>query len=120
MERRARQGWAFVALDLGVDTSTAAGELVASVMVNVAQWERRAIGERTRAALAARRAAGVQLGRPRTLPDKVRHRIVQSRERGDTYRAIAARLNGEGVPTAQGGAQWHAATVRKVALSHAA
>ena len=58
LEQARREKWALVALDLGIDTTTSAGELVASVMASVAAWEGRVIGERTRDALAARRAAG--------------------------------------------------------------
>ena len=36
-----------------VDTSTAAGRLVLNVLMSVSQWEREAIGERTRAAITA-------------------------------------------------------------------
>ena len=41
MERARRQGWALVALDLGVDTSTPAGEMMANVLATFAQFERR-------------------------------------------------------------------------------
>jgi DNA invertase Pin-like site-specific DNA recombinase len=57
-------GWFIVALDLGVDTSTPTGELVANIMVSVSQWERRIIGQRTKEALAERKANGQTLGRP--------------------------------------------------------
>jgi DNA invertase Pin-like site-specific DNA recombinase len=107
--------WAPVVLDLGVDTTTPAGELVASVMVSVAQWERRAIGQRTKEALAAKKAQGATLGRPRQLPDAVRKRIVRMRQGGMTLRAIAEALNSKDVPTAQGGTRWYASTVKKVA-----
>ena len=113
IERSRRRGWALVALDLGVDTTTPAGELVASVMAAVAQWERRAIGQRTKEALAARRAQGVRLGRPPAIPSHVRARILDAREDGMTYRAIADRLNAARVPTAHGGRRWHPATVRR-------
>ncbi len=63
-ERARKRRWALVCLDLGVDTTTPAGELVAGVVASTAQYERRLIGQRTREALAARRAAGVRLGRP--------------------------------------------------------
>ena len=66
-----QQRWAVVALDLGVDTTTAAGELVAGVMMQVAQWERRVIGERTSVALRAAQARGVHVGRPAT-PSRAR------------------------------------------------
>jgi DNA invertase Pin-like site-specific DNA recombinase len=117
MERAQRSGWAPVVLDLGVDATTPAGELVASVMVSVAQWERRAIGQRTKEALAARKAQGAKLGRPRRLPDSVRTRIARMRVKGLSLRAIADVLDDEGIPTAQGGARWYASTVRKVLSS---
>jgi DNA invertase Pin-like site-specific DNA recombinase len=51
---RAQVGhWNLVALDLGIDLSTAAGEFMANVMASAAQWERRMIGQRTRDALAS-------------------------------------------------------------------
>lgn len=65
LERARREGWKVVVLDLGVDTSTPAGELVAGVMVQVAQFERRLIGERTSDALQAIKKTGKRLGRPR-------------------------------------------------------
>jgi DNA invertase Pin-like site-specific DNA recombinase len=117
MERAQRRGWAPVVLDLGVDATTPAGELVASVMVSVAQWERRTVAARTREALAAKKAQGAKLGRPRSLPTITRKRIVRMRERGKTFREIADSLNAQGVPTAQGGARWYASTVRHVTAS---
>jgi DNA invertase Pin-like site-specific DNA recombinase len=64
LERANTRGWRLVLLDLGVDTSTPAGEFVANTIANSAQYERRLIGQRTREALAAKKAAGVRLGRP--------------------------------------------------------
>lgn len=118
MERSRRKGWSLVALDLGVDTTTPAGEMVASLMATFAQYERRIIGVRTKEALAAKKAAGVRLGRPRSLPQAVVDRIVRQRQTGASFRAIADDLQREGVPTAQGGAHWHPATVRQVLLSN--
>ena len=42
-----------VVLDLGIDSSTPGGELVANVIAAVANWERRVIGARTQEGLAA-------------------------------------------------------------------
>lgn len=112
-----REGWNLVALDLGIDLSTPAGEFMASVMASAAQWERRIIGQRTRDALAAKKAAGVRLGRPRALDDETLRRIVEEKAAGSTLSAIAAQLTADGVPTAQGGAKWHASTVRAVLRS---
>jgi DNA invertase Pin-like site-specific DNA recombinase len=117
MERARRQGWALVALDLGVDTSTPAGEMMANVLATFAQFERRMIGQRTKDALAQKKAAGVRLGRPRNLPDDIVRRIADQREAGLTLQAIADGLNASNVPTAQGGALWRPSSVRAVIVS---
>jgi DNA invertase Pin-like site-specific DNA recombinase len=117
MRRAQSEGWNLVALDLGIDLSTPAGEFLASVMASAAQWERRIIGQRTKEALAAKKAVGVRLGRPRLLPDEVVARISAERAGGRTFTAIADGLSADRVPTAQGGARWYPATVRKVLMS---
>jgi DNA invertase Pin-like site-specific DNA recombinase len=108
--------WALVALDVAVDTSTPSGEAMANMLATFAQFERRLISQRTKEALAVKRAAGVRLGRPPTLPEQVVRRIQRQRTHGDSLRKIAENLNEAGVPTAQGGVQWYAATVRHVLL----
>jgi site-specific DNA recombinase len=45
-----------------IDTRSAAGRLVLNVLASVAQWEREAIGERTAAALAHKKAKGERVG----------------------------------------------------------
>jgi len=112
-----RQGWALVALDLGVDTATPGGEMMANVLASFAQYERRIIGQRTRDGLAAKKAAGVKLGRRSTLPLSVVERIVVAHEAGDTLAAVARGLEADGVPTGQGGARWYPASVRAVLVS---
>ena len=112
MAKATKQGWALVALDCAVDTTTPAGEAMANVLATFAQFERRLIGQRTREALAAKRAAGVRLGRPRSLPSSIRNRIRTERERGLSLQAIADALNADAVPTAQGGRRWWPSTVR--------
>src|SRR5450756_771005 len=83
-------------------------------MAVFAQFERRLIGERTKAALAIKRAAGVRLGRPRLIPEEIVARIVSERSSGATLRAIADGLNRDPVPTAMRGRQWWVATVHGV------
>lgn len=114
LEQAQRRGWALVVLDVNVDTSTPAGELVVNVMASTAQWERRIIGARTREALAAKRAQGVQLGRPRSLPADVVRRVVDARDAGAGWSAIARELNAAEVATAHGGARWYPSTVQAV------
>lgn len=115
LKQAERQGWALVMLDLNIDTSTSAGELLANQWISFAQYERRRIGERTREALAAlppeQRA---KVGRPRQLPAKVVRRIRGLRSRGHSLAKIAERLNADDVPTAHGGARWHPSTVKAV------
>src|SRR5450631_4374016 len=77
MATATREKWALVALDCAVDTTTPAGEAMANVLATFAQFERRLIGQRTREALAAKRASGVRLGRPVSLPVAVRERIAE-------------------------------------------
>lgn len=106
---RARK-WSLVAIDLGVDTGTPTGRLVANMMMAVAEWERDTIGERTSAAMQAAKRKGKHMGRRSTLSKASAERLLKLREEGMSFPQIAATLNAEGVPTAQGGA-WHTSTV---------
>src|SRR5207247_674223 len=65
-----------------------------------------------REALAGKKAQGVRIGRPATLPQEVVAQIQRLRAEGLSFAAIAERLNDGGVATAQGGRQWYPATVR--------
>jgi DNA invertase Pin-like site-specific DNA recombinase len=103
-----------ILLDIDVDTSSPNGEFMLNVMGSAAQWERRIISQRTKDALAVKRAQGVRLGRPSTLAPELVQRIVCERRGGASLSAIAASLAADGVATAHGGAQWWPATVRKV------
>ena len=82
MEQARKRGWNLIALDLGVDTSTPAGEMMASVLATFAQFERRLIGQRTKDALAVKRAQGVVLGRPREIPGSTVERIRELHDAG--------------------------------------
>ncbi len=117
MARSQSDGWSLVALDLGVDTSTPAGEFMASVMASAAQWERRIIGQRTRDALSAKRQQGVQLGRPPSIPDDIAEVIRKHRASGLSIRVIADRLSADMVPTVHGGSRWSPSSVQRVLQS---
>lgn len=116
MERARRSGWALVALDLGVDTTTPSGELLSGVIASVAQYERRLIGQRTREALAVKKAQGVRLGRPPRLSPATALRIRTLRRTGLSFASITAQLNGQGVPSPLG-RRWYRGNVRRIALA---
>jgi DNA invertase Pin-like site-specific DNA recombinase len=104
-----------VCLDLGIDPSTPAGEMTATVVCAMAQMERRLIGQRTREAMAQLKARGVHVGRPYSVPFDVRQHIRELHRAGESFNAIAKRLTREGVPTGQGGSQWRHNVVGKIA-----
>jgi len=115
MERSRKRGWHLAALDLGVDTSTPQGEMVAAVMATFAQFERRLIGLRTKEALAVKQSQGVRLGRPPVVAPATVQRIHELLSLGLSYREIGRRLDAEAFPTAHGGLCWHPNTVRRIA-----
>jgi len=117
LEWSQRHRLALVALDLGLDTSTDTGRLVARIMASVGEWERDRIAERTRAAAAVRRDRGQVMGRPGvrdSLPD-VAQRIREHRDAGATWQAIADKLNADGIPTVRGGTTWRVSSVQSAA-----
>jgi DNA invertase Pin-like site-specific DNA recombinase len=116
MGRAQRMGWAVLTVDLAVDMTTPMGSAMAGVASVFAELERRLISQRTRDALAVKRAQGVRLGRPRVIDDEVRARIVELRAAGASWRAVAEAMADEGWPTAHGG-RWLANTCRRIALT---
>ena len=104
------QHWALVAV--AVDVRTRHGHVA---LATFAPYERRFLADRTRAALAAKKAAGVQLGRRRAVPQDVVERIVAERQAGASLHTIARGLNAGGISGAQGG-RWYASTVRYVLM----
>jgi DNA invertase Pin-like site-specific DNA recombinase len=117
LEQGKAQGWDIVALDLAIDTSTPQGELMRNILMAFADYEGKIIRARTSDALQVAKRQGRRLGRPVLLSPKVRARIERDHQAGMSLRAIARQLNDEGVPTAQGGAMWHASTVSVVLRS---
>jgi DNA invertase Pin-like site-specific DNA recombinase len=117
IEAAQTQGWSLVVLDLGVDLTTAAGRMVAMNLVNFAQYERELISERTKAGLAAKRARGERIGRPRQAPPGIVRRIVMDRNTGLSFAKIATTLAAEGILSPTGRSTWQASTVRRIYAS---
>ena len=57
-----KRGLHFESLNERIDTSSAVGELIFHVFASLAQFERRLIGERTKAGMSAKKALGVKFG----------------------------------------------------------
>lgn len=124
----------FIVAELGADADPFMLHLYAAL----AEKERSLIAERTRLALAAKKAAGARLGNRTNLPEASAKGAAANRAAADAfaanvlpiirqveaagakgYRAIAAALNARGVRTARGG-EWHATSVRNLMLRGAA
>lgn len=122
LEDARKEGWGVVVLDPNIDTTSANGELVLNVLISVAQWERRTIGERTKAALTVirNRPDSKPLGRPRAIPADIVARILRESREGKSARKIARELTADHVPTAQGAPVWTHQTVQNTIAREAA
>jgi DNA invertase Pin-like site-specific DNA recombinase len=118
LARSQAETWELDICDLGVDTTTPSGKMVAQIMMVLAEWEREMIGDRTKAALQIARSRGTRLGRPSNVDAETVRLIRILRESGRSYQQIADTLTANGVDTGQGG-KWHASTVRKIHMKAA-
>src|SRR5260370_29624564 len=81
----------FVSLHEGVDTSTPNGRLVFGIFASIAEFERELIRGRVRSGLAAARAKGKKLGRPRRPIDA--GRIASLRFQGFGWKTISRQMS---------------------------
>lgn len=117
-----RKNVALISVAEALDTGSAAGRLLLNIMVSVSQWEREAIGERTRDAMAHKRAKnewngnapyGSRVSEDRKHVElnereqKVLRRIRHLRRCGSSLREIAVKLNRDGIRTRTGGVWRH-------------
>jgi site-specific DNA recombinase len=118
---------ALILLDVGVDTSTPAGEMVLTMLAAMAQMERQTIEERTkRGRKVKHEAGGYAFGAPQIgqkaeggalVPDEAEQATIElirkHRRAGKSPQAIADYLNASNHPTKRGG-RWQHTTVRNV------
>jgi site-specific DNA recombinase len=119
---------ALISVAEALDTGSAAGRLVITIMGAVSQWEREAIGERTGDALRHKRSSGERVGNIRfgfrlsqdgkhVEPDPgeqdVLTEIRHLRQSGHTMRGIAAALNRKALRTRRGSA-WRLEHVARI------
>lgn len=117
-----------------IDTRTAAGRLVLNVLMSVSQWEREAIGERTREALQHKIRSGERCGKVRfgyrlaadgkTLEEEASEqeaiRLMRALQTaGESLRDIAEELTRRGILTKEGNVRWKHTAVARI-LSRAA
>jgi DNA invertase Pin-like site-specific DNA recombinase len=123
-----RRGVALISVAESLDTSSAAGRLVITIMGAVSQWEREAIGERTRDALQHKWRMGERVGNIRygfklcadgihveTNPaeEEIVSRIHHLRQTGHTLRGVADQSNHAGYLTRRG-SRWRMEQVNRV------
>ncbi len=128
LERFERKGVALVSVAESLDTGSAAGRLVLNIMAAVSQWEREAIGERTRDALRHKRSQGRRVGNiafgsrladdgDHLEPDPAEQAALAEirllRNKGLTLRGIAAALNHREYRTRRG-TPWRLESVARV------
>ncbi len=120
----------FIVAELGVD----ADPFMLHIYAALAEKERRLISERTRSALAARKAQGAKLGNRTNAAEALANGRRSLIEEADAFaanvlpiidslraagvtdlRGLASALNSRGVRTARGG-RWHVSNVRNLLL----
>ena len=119
---------ALISVAESLDTSSAAGRLVITIMGAVSQWEREATGERTREALRHKRSNSERVGNiefsyrlasdgRRVERDPTAQAILATigelRSTGYSLRSVAAALNRQGHRT-RCGSKWRLESVARV------
>lgn len=128
LEQLERRGVALVSVAESLDTNSAAGRLVLNIMTAVSQWEREAIGERTRDALRHKRHNGQRVGNiaygyrlsddgVHVQPDQAEQATIAAirdlRANGRSLRRIADDINQQGRRTRRG-SEWRLESVARV------
>jgi site-specific DNA recombinase len=133
LERFERREVTLISVAESLDTGSAAGRLVLNIMTAVSQWEREAIGERTRDAMNHKRTNGERVGNiafgyrlasdgvhvePEPTEQATIAAVAELRSNGMSLRRIAKDLNRRGIRTRKG-SEWRLESVARVASANA-
>jgi site-specific DNA recombinase len=130
LELFAKKHVALVLVSESIDTSTAIGRMICNLMATVSQWEREAIGERTKFAMGhmrqnrraySRTPFGYRREGDQLVEDREQQRalstIREMRESEATLKQICATLSELHVLPPQGGTEWRPSSVRAILRS---
>mgnify|MGYP000589020180 CR=1 FL=1 len=119
-----KRGVDLVSLSERIDTTSAAGRMIFRMLAVLGEFEREQVAERTKNALAYKKASGEKYspvpygykeidGRLHEVQAEadIVTQVLAMREGGQSYRKIAGYLNENGIKGKRGG-DWHASTVR--------
>jgi DNA invertase Pin-like site-specific DNA recombinase len=108
-----RAGWSIVALNCPLDMTTPTGKAMVRLMSVFGPLERDLISERTKAALAVKKATGTKLGHPSKVTTAARTRLSELRSSGLSWPAVARTMNSEGIASGSGVPAWTAASAQR-------
>lgn len=128
------RGIDLVSMSEAIDTTSAMGEFVFTLLAGLSQLEREQARERTRAALAFKRTRQEKCGGDvpfgytaragKLIPKKSEQAAIElmmsRHEKGASLREIAATLERQGIRRKGGAAAWHPEAVRRVLTREAA
>lgn len=127
-----RQGFVFRSVNEAIDSATPEGMMMVTMLLGLAECERKKIQQRSREVTRGLREQGkawggtpfgcVRVGdRIFRDPEQWQHRelIIELRETGLSLRAIAAELNERRILSPSGGRVWHVSTLKGILGSHA-
>lgn len=122
-----KKGIALHSINEKLDTKSAVGRFFFSLMASLASMERDLISERTVDALKHKKAKGERIGEiplgfdsvsgklvVNDREQKIIELIIEYRNQGMGYHAIADRLTSEGILTKKGLVKWNYQTVRNI------
>jgi DNA invertase Pin-like site-specific DNA recombinase len=125
-----KKGIALISVNERIDTGSAAGRMIVNMMGVISQWEREAIGERTKTAIQYKKARGETYSSRYALYgyEKQDGHLVQMPYEQDTISQIMSmkdsltvadvcrELSSQGIRTRGGSVKWFSKVVRKIIL----